>query len=96
MVKFYGCREYFVKCNVCERKTKLHRHAYEAKQAWNEGERMNQPEARIKYEKCLECNREIAMRYHYDRHLSDWVCYEIPLCDECKSRPRGEATHGND
>ena len=45
---------------------------------------MNQPEVRIKYEKCLECNKKIAMRYHYDRHLSDWVCYEIPLCDECK------------
>lgn len=53
---------------------------------------MNQPEARVKYEKCLECNKKIAMRYHYDRHLSDWVCYEIPLCDECKYRPIAEVT----
>ena len=53
---------------------------------------MNQPEVRIKYKKCLECNKEIAMKYHYDRHMSDWVCYAMPLCDECKSRWRAEVT----
>lgn len=58
---------------------------------------MNQPEVRIKYEKCLECNKKIAMRYHYDRHLSDWVCYEIPLCEECKYKShRQEVTHGEE
>lgn len=40
VVKFYGCREYFVKCAVCGKTTKPHRHVYEAKQAWNEGERI--------------------------------------------------------
>jgi len=32
---FRSCHEYFIKCLVCGRKTKMFRHLYEAKQAWN-------------------------------------------------------------
>lgn len=39
VIRFYGCKEYFVKCNVCGRRTKIHGHIYEAKLAWNRGER---------------------------------------------------------
>lgn len=35
---FRSCHEYFVKCPHCGIKTKCHRHAYEAKQAWNRSE----------------------------------------------------------
>lgn len=35
---FRSCHEYFVKCPVCGKKTKYHRKAYQAKQAWNRGE----------------------------------------------------------
>lgn len=32
---FKSCRDYFVRCPVCGKTTKLYRHMYEAKQAWN-------------------------------------------------------------
>ena len=35
---FRSCHEYFVKCPVCGKRTKYHRKAYQAKQAWNRGE----------------------------------------------------------
>lgn len=35
---FRSCHEYFVKCPVCGRRTKMFKHLYEAKQAWNRGE----------------------------------------------------------
>lgn len=53
---------------------------------------MNQPEVKIRYGKCFECNKEIERRYRYDKHLSIWVCHEIPLCDECRNRPIAEVT----
>lgn len=39
VIKFQSCTEYFVQCQVCRSKTKYYRHIYEAKQAWNRGER---------------------------------------------------------
>ena len=35
---FRSCREYFVKCPKCGRRTKYHKKAYQAMQAWNKGE----------------------------------------------------------
>ena len=32
---FKSCRDYFVMCDKCKRKTSFYRHMYEAKQAWN-------------------------------------------------------------
>ena len=37
---FRSSHEYFIKCPVCSMHTKYHRHLYEAKQAWNRGERI--------------------------------------------------------
>lgn len=34
---FRSSTEYFVKCPGCGSKTKMYRHTYEAKQAWNRG-----------------------------------------------------------
>ena len=36
---FKSCHDYFVRCDHCGKKTKMFRHAYEAKQAWNRGEK---------------------------------------------------------
>ena len=35
--KFFSCKDYFIQCNNCGKKTKTYRHLYEAKQAWNKG-----------------------------------------------------------
>lgn len=35
---FRSCHEYFIKCKVCGKMTKMFRHMYEAKQAWNRKE----------------------------------------------------------
>ena len=32
---FRSCHEYFVKCPVCGKRTKMYGHMYKAKQAWN-------------------------------------------------------------
>lgn len=39
---FRSCKEYFVRCPICNTRTRYFRHLYEAKQAWNRGERYNQ------------------------------------------------------
>ena len=35
---FRSCKEYFIKCPICGRRTKMYRKMYMAIQAWNEGE----------------------------------------------------------
>lgn len=37
--KFISCKEYWVECPACGRKTKVYRKYYQAKQAWNREER---------------------------------------------------------
>lgn len=36
--KFRSCKEYWVECPGCGRKTKVYRKYYQAMQAWNRGE----------------------------------------------------------
>ncbi len=36
---FRSCKEYFVKCPKCEKRTGYYKHMYLAIQAWNRGER---------------------------------------------------------
>ena len=36
---FRSCHEYFVRCPKCKTQTKMYKHLYEAKQAWNKGEK---------------------------------------------------------
>ena len=35
---FVSCKEYFIRCRFCGKQTKIHKHLYEARQAWNRGE----------------------------------------------------------
>lgn len=39
---FRSSKEYFVRCPICNTRTRYFGHLYEAKQAWNRGERYNQ------------------------------------------------------
>lgn len=36
--KFRSCKEYWIECPVCGRKTKVHKKYYQAMQSWNRGE----------------------------------------------------------
>ena len=45
---------------------------------------MNQPKIQIRNDKCYKCGKPLNMKYHYDRRLSDWVCYEVPICEGCR------------
>lgn len=35
---FQSCHDYFIKCPVCKKRTKMHKHLYQSMQAWNRGE----------------------------------------------------------
>lgn len=39
---FQSCTAYCVRCPICKTQTRFYKHYYEAKQAWNRGERYNQ------------------------------------------------------
>ena len=50
---------------------------------------MNQPEVMYKRDKCVKCGNIFLMPYYYDKHLSDWACYSMPICEYCKWKSKG-------
>ena len=45
---FKSCKEYFIKCPICQRRTRYFKHLYQAKQAWNKGESENVERSALK------------------------------------------------
>ena len=48
---------------------------------------MNQTGFQIEYVKCVKCKKnQVMIRKHYDKHLSEWVSTDYPVCYECEKR----------